>query len=587
LSAREARVRRRLLGVAAIVPAVGAGAAPAQGQGRAFSLDRFSVAVSITVHPDASLDVREAITFDFRGSHQGVYRVIPVRYPRGGFEFALRLDGVQVLDEQFRPLKTNVSYSGRYVRIKAWVPGAVNTAKTVTVVYRVRRGLFNVDDHEELYRNVTGDEWDVPIREAEAVVIGPPAAVPGDARAIAYTGSHGIAGTDYVEQRDGNVLTFRTTRPLRPREGLTIAVAWPPGVVGRPAAWRSAVWFFQDNWPLGLPFLALALGVFVWRSYGRDPGTRRSIKPEYAPPDDLAPAEAGVLVSERAHPSDVVATLVDLAVRGYIRIEPITRVDDEPDFLFRRLKPILGDPAIRPFELFVLAKVFDTDWRLNRRLLSEVRQDYDNVFPPIRDEMYRSMVKRRLFPTSPDNVRRIWLGLGLGILAAAAIVYALPPSWAGYRSGALALGLALSGLVIAAFSPLMPRKTWDGAQAMVRVQGFREFLERAEKDRLERMPADTLHRWLPWAIALGVTERWIWRFDGLPVDAPAWFGVGAEFSLRGYERSVEGFSRRTQEAITTTRRGAGPGSGGNGMSGGSSGGGRAVGAAGRSDGAVV
>jgi hypothetical protein len=63
-------------------------------------------------------------------------------------------------------------------------------------------------------------------------------------------------------------------------------------------------------------------------------------------------------------------------------------------------------------------------------------------------------VKRRLFPTSPDNVRGIWLGLGLGILAAAAIVYALPPSWAGYRSGALALGLALSGVVIAVFSPL-------------------------------------------------------------------------------------------------------------------------------------
>ena len=113
-------VRRRLLGVAAIVLAVVAGAAPAQGQGRAFSIDRF--AVSITVHPDASLDVREAITFDFRGGHQAVYRVVPVRYSRGGFEFALRLDGVQVLDEQFRPLKTNVSYSGRYVRIKASVP---------------------------------------------------------------------------------------------------------------------------------------------------------------------------------------------------------------------------------------------------------------------------------------------------------------------------------------------------------------------------------------------------------------------------------------------------------------------------------
>ena len=104
---------------------------------------------------------------------------------------------------------------------------------------------------------------------------GPPAAVPGEAGAIAYTGSRGIAGTDYVEQREGNVLTFRTTRPLRPREGLTIAVAWPPGVVGRPPAWRAAAWFLQDNWPLGLPLLALALGLFAWRAYGRDPAADR------------------------------------------------------------------------------------------------------------------------------------------------------------------------------------------------------------------------------------------------------------------------------------------------------------------------
>jgi len=76
----------------------------------------------------------------------------------------------------------------------------------------------------------------------------------------------------------------------------------------------------------------------------------------------------------------------------------------------------------------------------------------------------------------------------------------------------------MSGLVIAAFAPLMPRKTWDGARAMERVQGFREFLERAEKDRLKLLPADTLHRWLPWAIALGVTD---------PVDAPAWYAAGA------------------------------------------------------------
>jgi hypothetical protein len=568
-----AGVARDLACAALILVALLAWTDGASAQARGFSIERF--AVSIAVRADASLDVRETIDVQFRGAHQGVYRAIPVRYPRAGLELALRLDRVQVLDEAFRPLETEVSHSGRYVRIKARVPGAVDTTKTVTIAYRVRRGLFTVDDHEELYWNVTGDEWDVPIRHAEVVVVGPAGVADDDTRAIAYTGSRGIAGTDYVEERLGNVLTFRTTRPLRPREGLTIAVAWPAGAVGRPAAWRSAAWFAQDNWPLGLPALALALGFVAWRWYGRDVGPRRSIVPEYEPPRDLAPAEAGVLVSERADASDVIATLVDLAVRGYMRIEPVARADGEPDFLFRRLKPILGDPDVRPFELFVLAKIFDSDWRLNLRLLSEIRQDYDNVFPPIRDELYRTMVRRRLFPASPDVVRRMWLGLGMAVLGAGGIAFTLPPSWAPFRSGTLALGLGLSGLVIVALSRVMPRKTWDGARATAHVRGFREFLERAEKDRLERMPSDVVHRWLPWAIALGVTDRWIARFDGLAIDAPTWYATGDGFSIGGYQRAVSRFSERATEAIATARRGSAgswPG-GSSGRSGGSSGGG--------------
>ncbi len=453
------------------------------------------------------------------------------------------------------------------------MPGAVDTTKTVTIAYRVRRGIFTVDDHPELYWNVTGNEWDTPIREAEAVVVSP---TPLDAvRSIAYTGLAGGAGAEYTEERAANFLTVRTSRPLRPREGLTIAVAWPPGSIGRPGRAEALAWLVEDNWPLGLPLITLVLVLLAWWRYGRDPTTNRSIKPEYAPPEDLAPAEAGTLLDERAHPRDVIATMVDLAVRGYLRIEQVTRADGEPDFLFRRLRPVMGDPAVRPFELFVLARLFDSDWTLNMRLLSEARRDYDNVFPPIRDAIYHTMVRDRLFPVSPDKVRRLWLGLGLAILVAAGALFVRPTGSFPWLGGSLALGLALSGLVIAVFAPLMPRRTWRGAQALVRVRGFQEFLERAEKDRLERLPPDTLHRWLPWAMALGVTERWIFNWDGLVVDKPSWFESGDSFSLAGYHRAVTTFGRRAEEAILTTRRGAAGGgwSGGSGLSGGSSGGG--------------
>ena len=177
--------------------------------------------------------MREAITVDFRGAHQGLFRTIPVRYERRGLEFSLRVDDIHVFDENVAPLRTEVSRFGRAIRIKAWVPGAVDATRTVIITYRVRRALIDVDGHEELYWNVTGTEWDVPIRQAEAIVSSPAEIPLEQIRSIAYTGPRGAAGADYTEERADAFLTFRTTRLLRPREGLTIAVGWPPAVSTR------------------------------------------------------------------------------------------------------------------------------------------------------------------------------------------------------------------------------------------------------------------------------------------------------------------------------------------------------------------
>jgi len=552
--------------------------APAEAQTRSYSIEAFKV--SLQVNPDSSLLIQETIAFAFRGRHQGIYRTIPIRYERQGFHYDLRIDGIQVLDGDGRPLKTEVSYPGRDLKIKVWVPGAQDAARTVTILYRVRRGLLAFDDHDELYWNVVGTEWAATIRNAEAVVGLPPTVLMESVRVTAFTGPLGAVGKDYTLHQAENVLLFQMTRPLGIREGLTVVVGWPKGHVSFPSTAQRVAWFLLDQRWFTLPLLVLAGCVAAWRRFGRDPLREQSVRPEYEPPAGVRPGEAGALVDETVHPRDVVATVVDLAVRGHLHIKQVSAAGllEPADHLFTLTKPWLGDPDIEDFEVIVLAQVFGHGGVTDRKLLSEIRRDSRAIFPPIREQLYRELVKKKYFLASPQSVRRFWRIMGGLLLALPLILFSV---WDGDVPGgslSMLLALAASGLLVLAFARVMPRKTFKGARTKLQVLGFQEFLERAEKDRLKRLPPDTLHKWLPYAIALGVEEAWIWNFEGIAVDAPAWYESDTPFSIRGYSSGLQGFGRDVQSAWLSGARGSGAGGssfggGGSGSSGGSSGGG--------------
>jgi hypothetical protein len=546
-------------------------AAPAGGQARSYSIDAYRV--SIQVDPDASLLVQESITFVFRGSHRGIYRTIPLRYARHGLDYALRVEGVQVLGPDGQPLRTELSYPGRALQIKAWVPGARDATRTVTILYRVQRALLAFESHDELYWNAIGTDWAVPIRSAEAVVGLPPTVPAEEVRATAFTGPFGGAGREYTLERAGGFLVFRTTRPLGMREGLTVVVGWPPGHVRFPSGLQALGWFLLDQRWFGLPLAVFAGCLLFWRRFGRDPMRDRSVKPEYEPPAGLRPGEAGALLDEVVHPRDIVATLVDLAVRGHLGVEQVTTAFGESDYLFKLTKPWLGEPDLADFEVIVLAQVFGAGGTTHLRLLSELRRDSRVIFEPIRRQLYRGLVKKKYFLASPEAVRNVWRTVG-GILLVAAVFLGVSDLVAAPLSAALAVGA--SGAIVLGFARVMPRKTFRGAREKLHILGFQEFLERAEKDRLRRLPSDTLHKWLPYAIALGVEEAWIWNFEGITVAAPTWYESKGPFTLSTYSRALRTFARDVETAWLSAARGGGGSSwsgGGSGFSGGSSGGG--------------
>ena len=235
-----------------------------------------------------------------------------------GANYTLRVAVQSIRDDQGTDLCYDAERAGRNRVFRIFVPGANNATRTVVFRYRVANGLRFFEEHDELYWNVTGDESEYPILAASATVRLPPN-VDG-IRSAAFAGPTGSVEVDVRITEAGSSVAFEANRSLRFREGLTVVVGWNPGVTVRPSLEDRALGFLLSNFLLGIPLLVAGVMFLVWRRHGRDPQLR-SLMPEYEPPEGLTPAEAGTLFDTSPDLRDVTATIVDLAVRGFLAIE--------------------------------------------------------------------------------------------------------------------------------------------------------------------------------------------------------------------------------------------------------------------------
>src|SRR5467141_2827201 len=164
--------------------------------------------VEAAVLADGTLDVTEVIRPRFAAPRNGIYRTIPVEYQTPqGFNYTLLLDVISITDENNHALKYESSRERHYRKFKIYVPGAAHATRTVNLHYKGLDGLKFFEDHDELYWNVTGDEWDLPIESAGARVV-LPAGVTG-LRATSFTGAYGSRQQDADVQVAGNAVEFR------------------------------------------------------------------------------------------------------------------------------------------------------------------------------------------------------------------------------------------------------------------------------------------------------------------------------------------------------------------------------------------
>lgn len=628
----------RGLFAALLVLLLAALAAPARADERILEFDS-----QLAVHRNGSLDVTETIRVRAENVeiNRGIFRDFPTRYDgRRGERVRVAFSLIETRrDGQPEPSKVERIANG--VRIRIGDPDVILPVgeHVYTIRYKTDRQLGRFEDFDELYWNVTGNGWKFPIDRASATILLPAPARFG-ARAV-YTGGQGDRETAarVVDEGPGRI-RFATTAPLAPYEGLTVAVAFPKGVVAAPSGMQEAGWLLAD-WAaplialLGLGGLCLFL-LRIWRKVGRDPPAG-TVVPIFSPPDGLGPAAMRFVREQSLDDRGFAAALVDAAVKGHVRL-----VEDDGGIFSstnRRIERLEGtgeplDPAelaaldalVASGETIELDNANHATFGAARKIMAE---QFDKRFAGTLFHrntgwafaalaawivvLWATAAAILIAEGAPEAGLALaaafafalaavlwWLTAGRGgtagcVLKVAAAAISVVGAFLAFPLIALALetgrwvpmAIAAAGLpfALSAFG-WIDAPTKDGRAVLDRIAGFRQYLSITERERLDRMHAptetiETFERFLPYAIALDVENRWADRFATQLAAAQAagqsgfaWYsGSHSPWTDSGGFVESVGSSLSSSISSASTAPGSSSGSGGGGSSGGGGGGG--------------
>lgn len=533
----------------------------------------------IAINKDSSFVVKEKIKVEFHRQRHGIYREIPFKYTDEFLKTTRTpLKVLSVTDNSGKDCKYRVNKTGNVINIRIGDPDIyVLGNQTYVITYKVENALLFFNDHDEIYWNITGNYWQAPIKEASADVTLNVKNKSEKLWAACYTGAYGSRRSDCSFKTFDNSAEFHTIKNLHTGEGLTIAFGWDKGLIVPPSSSQRFLWELdpEENWVFLLPVLSFFFMFNRWYKTGRDPKVREAVTVMYEPPKYsnkvLSPAEIGALIDERLDSRDLTSTIVGLAVKGYIKIEERKEeglIFDTTDYYLSKVK--VSDEKLSSFEQQLMTNLFSDSPQ--GKFVSEMQNEFYKNLPSLRENLYGDLINKKYFLRNPEKVRNVYMiaGVLIIILSVALTILTSSSQWKSIFAG------ALTAIPVFIFGRVMPAKTRKGVSTYLDILGFREFLSRVEKDKLQRMGDKNLFsKFLPYAIALGVEKKWAKAFEGIYQDQPNWYaspGGFRTFSPYRFSSSINSLTSSLASATFSSPRGSGVGGGG-GFSGGGGGGG--------------
>ncbi len=546
-------------------------------------IDRFIS--NVEVLKDGSLDVKEDISVIAKAQkiRRGITRDFPTTYTKSdGTRVKVGFEVISV-HRNGEPEDFAIEHVSNLTRIRIGNadrligPGI----HTFSIHYRTSRQLGFFDDHDELFWNVTGNDWDFAINEiAYNVKLPDGAAING---AEVFTGRRGERGGDAsLDRPKPNTLQMLSRRPMQRGEGVSVVVGWQKGIITPPSAAQERAWWLRDN--LGffalLGTLALSLGyyLFAWFHVGRDP-PKGVVFPQFYPPEGLGPAGVRYIWKNDFDNRGFAAALVGLAVKGRLKIE-----DSDDGYAIERESTENSKPLTRS-EAALLSKVPDErtelvnennmQFNMMQSALSKALDDeYDGAMFLDNFKWFAAgaaisllglLAASFMMPDGQGFIALLPLGflavwwtviLAVGRGTVKGIIFG-PGMWNRLKSlmsglfllpfiavgtivpfmmfGTLDISTAMKWFVGGALAILLMNflffwwlkaPTPHGRKVLDQIEGFRMYLTTAEEDRLNKLspPEKTpelFERYLPYAMALDCENEWNAKFASVLAAAAA------------------------------------------------------------------
>lgn len=575
--------------------------------------------VEIDVNEDNSYDITEEITAYFNVDKHGIIRSIPVKNK------VERLDGTSStnraritelsVDEDFTKSTNNGNLQIKIGDANRTITGE----KEYTIRYKYSIGKDKAKEYDEFYFNLIGTEWDTAIGNV-TFEINMPKEFDEDKLGFSV-GSTGSTYSDDIEYEiDDNTITGSYNGILDKKEGITMRLELEDGYF----IYERGV----DIYLMYLiPGVLLIISLLLWKKYGKDDLVVDTV--EFYPPEGFNSLEVGFIYNGKAKNEDVVSLMIYLANKGYIKIEETEEkslFSTISSFKVVKLKDYDGDNINERLFLEGLFKSGNTvtSSQLTNKFYITLNKILKNING--KDNKYKIFEKTAaskgtlvlvfiiatimsmvaiptlayssgaellitiilvlfytpfflvVFKAGMAKVARIFVGAFITLHSA--VFFSTMPIATVLMTDSEYLIAFLFGLVclialIKVYS-IMPKRTPYGNELYGKLKGFKNFLETAEKEKLESMVMQNPTYFfdiLPYTYVLGVSDKWIEKFETIAIQSPEWYGGSSTFNTHEFGRFMNSTMASAKTSMSSSPSSSGSGGSGGGSSGGGSGGG--------------